>query len=99
MQTIHITGGRPLSGTLRPACAKNSVLPLLAASLLCRSPCAFTRVPRLSDVDTSLALLRFASSAAGGAHLRSTKYYLRFLLSSWYISFAVSARRIMRYCL
>lgn len=58
MQTIHITGGRPLSGTLRPAAAKNSVLPLLAASLLCHAPCAFLRVPHLIDVDTSLALLR-----------------------------------------
>ena len=64
MQTIHITGGRPLSGTLRPACAKNSVLPLLAASLLCRAPCAFTHVPRLSDVDTSLTLLRAVGAGA-----------------------------------
>ena len=64
MQTIHITGGRPLSGTLRPACAKNSVLPLLAASLLCHAPCAFTHVPRLSDVDTSLTLLRAVGAGA-----------------------------------
>ena len=46
-----------------------------------------------------LPLLRFAVSATGGAHLCSTKYYLRFLLSSCRTSLAVLALRIMRYCL
>ena len=39
-----------------------------------------------------------AASATGGAHLCSTKYYLRFWLSSCRTSLAVSALRIMRYC-
>ena len=43
-------------------------------------------------------LLRFAVPATGGAHLCSTKYYLRFWLSSCRTSLAVSALRIMRYC-
>ena len=46
-----------------------------------------------------LPLLRFAVSATGGAHLCSTKYYLRFLLSSLHLSLAASTLRIMRYCL
>ena len=46
-----------------------------------------------------LPLLRFAVSATGGAHLCSTKYYLRFWLSICRTSLAVSALRIMRYCL
>ena len=46
-----------------------------------------------------LPLLRFAVSATGGAHLCSTKYYLRFWLSSCRTSLAVSALRIVRYCL
>ncbi len=46
-----------------------------------------------------LPLLRFAVSATGGAHLCSTKYYLRFWLSRCRTSLAVSALRIMRYCL
>ncbi|MGN0984725.1 MAG: UDP-N-acetylglucosamine 1-carboxyvinyltransferase, partial [Gemmiger sp.] len=58
MQTIHIRGGHTLSGSIRPAGAKNSVLPLLAASLLCGGTVVLHGVPRLSDVDTSLALLR-----------------------------------------
>ena len=46
-----------------------------------------------------LPLLRFAASATGGAHLCSIQYYLRFWLSSCRTSLAVSALRIMRYCL
>ncbi|WP_270761510.1 hypothetical protein [Gemmiger qucibialis] len=44
-------------------------------------------------------VLRFAVSATGGAHLCSIQYYLRFWLSSCRTSLAVSALRIMRYCL
>lgn len=69
MQWIEIMGGRPLQGTIRPAAAKNSVLPLLAATLLCDGPCRLTDVPRLRDVDTSLALLH----AVGGRAWRCGK--------------------------
>ncbi len=57
MQTITIHGRRTLHGSIRPAAAKNSTLPLLAATLLCGGPCRLRDVPRLADVDTSLALL------------------------------------------
>ena len=57
MQTFVINGGRPLRGTVCPPAAKNSVLPLLAATLLCGGPCTLRGVPRLLDVETSLALL------------------------------------------
>ena len=33
---IWVMGGRPLNGTAAVPAAKNSVLPLLAAALLCR---------------------------------------------------------------
>ena len=46
-----------------------------------------------------LPLLRFAVSATGGAHLGSIQYYLRFWLGICRTSLAVSALRIMRYCL
>ena len=39
------------------------------------------------------------ASATGGAHLCSIQYYLRFWLSICRTSLAVSALRIMRYCL
>ena len=46
-----------------------------------------------------LPLLRFAVSATGGAHLCSIQYYLRFWLGICRTSLAVSALRIVRYCL
>lgn len=64
MQTITITGGHTLRGTIRPAAAKNSVLPLLAATLLCGGPCCLRGVPALADVDTSLALLEAVGAQA-----------------------------------
>ena len=54
---IVVMGGRPLNGAVRIPAAKNSVLPLLAASMLC-GDVRLRAVPRLSDVAASLALLR-----------------------------------------
>ena len=64
MQLITITGGRTLHGRIRPAAAKNSVLPLLAATLLCRTPSRLRAVPPLADVATSLALLQSVGAKA-----------------------------------
>ena len=55
---IVVCGGRPLAGTVRVPVAKNSVLPLFAASLLCRDEVRLLGVPRLLDVEHSLELLR-----------------------------------------
>ena len=55
-----------------------------------------TKAPRTLR---ALPLLRFAVSATGGAHLCSIQYYLRFWLGICRTSLAVSALRIMRYCL
>ena len=61
---IWVMGGRPLNGTAEIPAAKNSVLPLLAASLLCHGPVQLRAVPRLSDVECCMALLRGAGCAA-----------------------------------
>ena len=55
---LIITGGMPLNGTVHIPAAKNSVLPLLAASVLCEGTVRLRRVPCLSDVGQCLALLR-----------------------------------------
>lgn len=62
MATLVIEGGRPLQGTLRLHGAKNSALPLLAASLLLSSPVIFDRCPPLSDVAASTAILTHLGS-------------------------------------
>ena len=61
---ILITGGRPLNGTVRIPAAKNSVLPLLAASLLCTGPVRLQGVPRLADVEDCRTLLQGAGCEA-----------------------------------
>ena len=68
---LIITGGMPLNGTVHIPAAKNSVLPLLAASLLCSRPVRLQNVPRLTDVEDCLALLRGVDCTAGwqGAEL------------------------------
>lgn len=57
-EILEIWGGHPLCGTVKIPSAKNSVLPLLAASVLCREKVCLEKVPNLSDVQVSLALLR-----------------------------------------
>ena len=60
-----ITGGRPLQGRVEVPAAKNSALPLLAAALLCSGPVRLQNVPRLTDVEDCLAVLRGVGCTAG----------------------------------
>ena len=57
MDCFRITGGRPLRGTLRVQGAKNSALPLLAATLLAQGESVLRRCPDLADVRTALSIL------------------------------------------
>ena len=61
---LIITGGMPLNGTVHIPATKNSVLPLLAAALLCNGTVRFLQVPHLADVDTSVELLQGAGCTA-----------------------------------
>ena len=58
MSYISLEGGRRLSGELTVQGAKNSVLPILAASVMSGSVCRIGRCPHLSDVDTTVEILR-----------------------------------------
>lgn len=61
---LEIWGGRPLYGTVTVPSAKNSVLPLLAATVLCREKVCLEKVPLLSDVTAELELLRHLGISA-----------------------------------
>ena len=52
-----VTGGHPLSGTIRPAGNKNAALPVIAASLLADGPVTLHNIPRIRDVETLLELV------------------------------------------
>ncbi len=58
MSQLTITGGRALRGEVTVQGAKNSVLPILAATLLARGPVELLGCPRLRDVDASVRILR-----------------------------------------
>ncbi len=60
MYTIEITGGRPLCGSTGVHGAKNSVLPILAATVLCEDTSVIRGCPGLDDVACSLEILRCA---------------------------------------
>lgn len=64
MCTYRVEGGRPLEGSVRVHGAKNSVLPILAASLLAPEECVIHNCPRLSDVEASLSILRHLGCTA-----------------------------------
>ncbi len=57
MDRIVVQGGRPLSGTIPIAGAKNACLALMPATLLTEEPLTLTNVPRLSDIATMGRLL------------------------------------------
>ena len=57
MSELRITGGRRLSGEVYIHGAKNSVLPILAATVLVPGVSVIRNCPNLSDVRASLAIL------------------------------------------
>jgi len=57
MDKLLIRGGSKLSGEIYASGAKNSALPILAASLLADTPLRVGNLPHLNDVTTMLALL------------------------------------------
>ena len=62
MDSIVVKGGRPLSGQIHIAGAKNAALALMPATLLSEEPLTLTNAPRLSDIKTMTELLRSLGS-------------------------------------
>ncbi|MBR7132181.1 MAG: UDP-N-acetylglucosamine 1-carboxyvinyltransferase [Clostridia bacterium] len=57
MSEIIINGGKRLSGEINIQGAKNSVLPVLAGTILCKGNCVVNNCPDISDVETSVKIL------------------------------------------
>ena len=64
MSRFVLRGGERLSGELTAQGAKNSVLPILAATILSRGVCMLHRCPQLRDVEVSLEILRYIGASA-----------------------------------
>lgn len=58
MNKIVVVGGGKLEGSIRVNGAKNTALPIIAASLLAKGDTILEDVPRLTDVDTICEVLR-----------------------------------------
>lgn len=59
MEKFIITGANRMSGNINISGSKNSVLPILAATLLISDTCIINNVPRLRDVYTMIELLKY----------------------------------------
>ena len=64
MPALLVSKSPPLSGEVTIHGAKNSVLPILAATLLCRTPCVLHNCPDILDVTHALAILCSLGCAA-----------------------------------
>ncbi len=56
-QVLRIIGGEPLHGEVTVQGAKNSALPMMAATILCKGECVLHNVPRLTDVTAASRIL------------------------------------------
>lgn len=57
MSCIRVTGGEKLTGSVKLHGAKNSVLPILAGTVLCEEVSVIHNCPSLSDVDAAIGIL------------------------------------------
>ncbi len=62
MSDLVVNGGKPLSGTITPSGNKNSVLPILCATLLTDEPVTLTNVPDITDLDKLVSFFRAQGS-------------------------------------
>lgn len=58
MDKLVVEGGKPLSGSLRVSGAKNASLPIIFSTILLEDSVRLTNVPRLRDLNTSVAMLK-----------------------------------------
>src|SRR5438876_3770066 len=68
MDSIEITGGRPLSGEVHVSGSKNATLPQIAAALLAPGESILRGVPNLADVRTLGRLLHHMGAKVDRAH-------------------------------
>src|SRR5476651_149300 len=62
MADLIVHGGKPLAGTITPSGNKNSVLPILCATLLADEPVTLLNVPDITDLDRLVTFFRTQGS-------------------------------------
>lgn len=74
MDRFVINGGKKLKGKVKVSAAKNSVLPIIAASLLCPYECILEDIPMLDDVSVICSVLE---SIGAGITLNENKKQIK----------------------
>lgn len=64
MSVWHITGGHRLNGSIKVQGSKNAALPIIAASVIYPCVTELENVPHLSDIDTSVSILKVLGCSA-----------------------------------
>ena len=59
MSKLIIEGSRRLGGEIKVQGAKNSILPILAASIMCKGECVIKNCPEISDVEVTSKILTY----------------------------------------
>jgi len=62
MADLVVNGGNALTGTVTPSGNKNSVLPILCATLLADEPVTLTNVPDITDLDRLVSFFQSQGS-------------------------------------
>ena len=65
MQKLIINGGKNLKGEIIVQGAKNAVLPILAAAVLCEGEVVLHNCPRLADTYSAMRILTYLGCTAG----------------------------------
>src|SRR5580693_7710141 len=76
MDKFLIKGGKPLHGTVTIAGAKNSALPVMAASLLTAEKVTLHNIPKVRDLITMSKLLAFMSAKVSVTEIPSSDYVI-----------------------
>ncbi len=81
MEKLVVNGGLKLCGTVKTVCAKNAVLPVLAASVMADGEIILLDCPEISDVKVMLDILRRMGCDVkkyddGSVHINSQSAYL-----------------------
>lgn len=64
MDKIHVIGGKSLKGNIRISGAKNSALPVIAASILCSEEVEISNIPYLEDTRSMVELVEVLGAKA-----------------------------------
>jgi UDP-N-acetylglucosamine 1-carboxyvinyltransferase len=76
MDKFVIKGGKPLHGTVTISGAKNSALPVMAASLLTAEKVTLHNIPKVRDLITMSKLLAFMSARVSVTEIPSSDYVI-----------------------